>query len=433
MRVFFCCLALTAMPGCGPPVPAPTTTARPKARETRENEPAPDQTRGRTAYRRECAACHGLAGRGDGPNARYLGRRPVRLDRPRKHMIDRLMARRERLHVDRNRRRLRDIALYLAQGLEHEPSRSGLRLSGADKPGCDSCHSRSGPDILREANCAGCHDLPGHRRRMVGPVLTGVGSRFQPTFLRRYLRQPYNRRQLGYQPLELTRMPDFNLSDQEAADVAARLDLSRVEFPTRPRPRPELATTGRRLVQSKGCRDCHRIGKRGGRFGPDLTGVGRRLRWPYLLAWMRNPKALSPGTPMPRPELTVDQLLAVASYLWTLKAKSIGDDKPLRAVGNPERGQRLLHQLRCTGCHDFEDLPPPRHRVLLPLERLTERKNWLYDFLDRPPVRRGPTGRMPRFRFTGPERMVLTDTLLELAASPAQRDGRAATAVQQRR
>jgi len=376
----------------------------------------PSAARGRRAYQRQCAACHGLDGRGDGPNAAYLPRKPPALDYP-GTLVERLMRPGPRMHVERDRLKLADIALYLASGLRVQ--HPDLRLSGADKPGCDKCHNRSGPRIIREANCAGCHRIPGMRRRRVGPDLAGVGSRFTPGFLQRYLRRPYNRRQLGYLPMQMTRMPDFRLTEQEIADLAAVLGTQRIVLPTPFPARPELAALGKRIVERKGCRDCHRIGKFGGRFGPDLTGVGKRLQWPYLVAWLRDPKALSPRTPMPRPNLDPAELQAVASYLGTLRAASMDDHRADSLAarqtkrGQPAEGRKLLLRLRCAACHAIPGIQAPRKKVPLPLQAMRDDPDWLYAYLDRP-ARRGEHGRMPRFRFTAPERMVLVDALMRL-------------------
>ena len=36
------------------------------------------------------------------------------------------------------------------------------------------------------------------------------------------------------------------------------------------------SSRGKALVESSGCFDCHRIGDRGSRLGPDLSGIGAR-------------------------------------------------------------------------------------------------------------------------------------------------------------
>jgi cytochrome c2 len=90
--------------------------------------------------------------------------------------------------------------------------------------------------------------------------------------------------------------------------------------------------TGRSLIQAYGCGTCHTIeGVRGarGRVGPALAdGAGQHLlagflpNTPeYLVAWLRDPVALSPKTGMPAQGLSDSEARHIASYLYSLGAK----------------------------------------------------------------------------------------------------------------
>lgn len=46
------------------------------------------------------------------------------------------------------------------------------------------------------------------------------------------------------------------------------------------------------LMLSKGCLNCHTLGKGGGKIGPDLTDVGSRRSADWLRRWIRDPKAM---------------------------------------------------------------------------------------------------------------------------------------------
>jgi cytochrome c oxidase subunit 2 len=95
-------------------------------------------------------------------------------------------------------------------------------------------------------------------------------------------------------------------------------------------PRTALQRHGRQVFLTEACASCHTI--RGtmadGTVGPDLTHVRARhtlaaLTIPndlsHLLAWIRDPQQVKPGTRMPTLDLTQPQLDAVAAYLRSLR------------------------------------------------------------------------------------------------------------------
>lgn len=91
-----------------------------------------------------------------------------------------------------------------------------------------------------------------------------------------------------------------------------------------------LALHGRDVFERASCASCHTI--RGtsakGTPGPDLTHLMSRETIaagvlantpPNLAAWIRNPQALKPGTPMPAVPLSDDDRVAVVRWLTTLQ------------------------------------------------------------------------------------------------------------------
>jgi cytochrome c1 len=90
------------------------------------------------------------------------------------------------------------------------------------------------------------------------------------------------------------------------------------------------AKIGKQLVTQYQCGACHKIPDvpgAGGEAGPDLEKFGR-LSYiagripnvpPRLVAWLRDPPALKPGTVMPAMGLTEQEARHMAAYLYTLR------------------------------------------------------------------------------------------------------------------
>lgn len=90
------------------------------------------------------------------------------------------------------------------------------------------------------------------------------------------------------------------------------------------------AKIGKQLVTQYQCGACHKIPNvagAGGESGPDLEKFGR-LSYiagripnvpPRLVAWLRDPPALKPGTIMPNVGLTEQEARHMAAFLYTLR------------------------------------------------------------------------------------------------------------------
>ena len=102
-------------------------------------------------------------------------------------------------------------------------------------------------------------------------------------------------------------------------------------------PPPHLAVTGgdpargRELMLAHGCGACHRIpgvGNARAMVGPPLDDYAQRgyvagflpNRAENLIAWLRDPPALRPGTAMPDLGLGEEEARHMAAYLYTLGA-----------------------------------------------------------------------------------------------------------------
>jgi len=153
-------------------------------------------------------------------------------------------------------------------------------------------------------------------------------------------------------------------------------------------PSPER---GKELVRSVGCLGCHIIGegteikdehgnpvkvepqvdengvirvpvprKTGRKFGPDLSGIGSKTHFQWLVRWIKDPKSYDPKTPMPNFRLTEEQAQDIAAYLMTLKwdgaEKILGLEEKIKDPDLAEQGKKLIRNYGCYGCHTIPDM-----------------------------------------------------------------------------
>jgi cytochrome c oxidase subunit 2 len=97
-----------------------------------------------------------------------------------------------------------------------------------------------------------------------------------------------------------------------------------------PAPTDPLAQQGLLVFQRAGCVLCHTIrdAQIATTTGPDLTHLAERRTIAAgalantrdnLASWLKDPQAIKPGTTMPTPDLTTEELQALLAYLESLK------------------------------------------------------------------------------------------------------------------
>jgi len=174
--------------------------------------------------------------------------------------------------------------------------------------------------VYERYKCSECHQFNGVGGTLA-PDLSYEGSRAQRQWLISFLKNPQTLR-----PTLVLRMPQFNMTDQEAAVLADYLGIvlqSPLVDPSKIDPKtftPEKAALGKQLYEVKyQCQSCHTIGSGGGYVGPNLNNAGNWLTPAWIEAWLRNPQALLPDTIEPRRAFTEDEIQALTAYLLTLR------------------------------------------------------------------------------------------------------------------
>ncbi len=174
--------------------------------------------------------------------------------------------------------------------------------------------------VYERYKCYACHQFNGVGGTLA-PDLSYEGSRAQRQWLISFLKNPQTIR-----PTLVLRMPQFNMTEQEAATVAdymgmvmqspvvSSLTLDAKKFT------PEKVALGKQLYEVKyQCQSCHTIGSGGGYVGPNLNNAGNWLTPTWIEAWLRNPQAIVPGTIEPHRSFSADEIEALTAYLVTLR------------------------------------------------------------------------------------------------------------------
>ncbi len=174
-------------------------------------------------------------------------------------------------------------------------------------------------EVYERYRCYVCHQFNGYGGTLA-PDLSFEGSRADRKWLVEFLKNPQTLR-----PTLILRMPQFNMTNQEATIVAdyfgmvlqspaVSICVDSKQFT------PALAATGKQLYEVKyQCQSCHTVGSGGGYVGPNLNNLGNWMRAEWIEAWLRNPQGLVPGTIEPRRDFTEDEIKALTAYLLTMR------------------------------------------------------------------------------------------------------------------
>jgi mono/diheme cytochrome c family protein len=202
-----------------------------------------------------------------------------------------------------------------------------------------------GRNLVHRRNCVGCHIIEGDggdflktvaEPSLGPPMLTPEGSRVQPDWLYAFLRAP-----IPIRPWLDVRMPTFGFDDPTLNGVISYFGA--VSNHMEPFETHQVITAanvdagGKQLFDVLQCQKCHVLGaipkdQPTSNLAPDLRMAPDRLQPDWILAWLRNPAAILPGTRMPQfwPDLPKSpyphfggdgeaQIKAIRDYLLTLR------------------------------------------------------------------------------------------------------------------
>jgi mono/diheme cytochrome c family protein len=235
-------------------------------------------------------------------------------------------------------------------------------------------------------------------------------------------------------------MPNFQFSDQDAADIASFLIAQNTPsaavknaLPSRPGQPPAAdATEAATLYGSLFCSSCHAVQNAagnlvGGDFGPELTRVGNKANPDWLHAWLNDPRQYEPGTRMPHYRLDEKQIALLSTFLAAKKDDDfLANVHPAPATPDSiAHGKRLVTESGCAACHQINGVSPPQNfapdlsrvgsRALSQIVFTPGMKHNLPDYITakiHDPRSFGPGLKMPEFSLTDDQVVALTTALL---------------------
>ncbi|MBI4614638.1 MAG: hypothetical protein HY720_13590 [Planctomycetes bacterium] len=204
-----------------------------------------------------------------------------------------------------------------------------------------------GDRIVQRFNCRGCHSFayPKDKYAKKGtfaPNLGIAGLRYRPGYLVRFLESPDPVRSGSGNPV----MPTFNMTAEDREDLAlyfqelsrgtGEAELVRAAAAALPPAKNGDPARGEELVKEHRCRSCHLVGddkkplddftdykreelERHRKRAPHLVDLGRRLDPDWMAAWIMDPHKFLPDTPMPDPEITIEDAASIREYLLTFR------------------------------------------------------------------------------------------------------------------
>ena len=236
-------------------------------------------------------------------------------------------------------------------------------------------------------------------QKKVGPNLKDVRLKLKKNWIPVWLKKPSD-----FRPT--TKMPNFRLTDHQIQAISAYIWQSGFTDQL-PKQKPGNAAHGKELFETRGCMACHSIGEgdqvQGGTFAANLTRVGEKANYDYLVRWIHNArqrtrpycplekKDIGPedyakkGLPyvfdldhskcpndghelqvqnmtvMPSLRLSPEDAADIATYLMTQKKQepsAYADASFMDDPAQKDEGKKWVRHFGCAGCHEiagFED------------------------------------------------------------------------------
>ena len=346
-----------------------------------------DLKAGRAVFQRECAACHGERGDGNGAGAPFVDPKPrnftKKMFKLRTTPSGEAPATADILHTiergipgsampsfrflsEQERRQVAAVVLDFADLLD-QPEPNPIADPGNPPPVTPQSVAK-GKQVYEAQGCAACHGASG---KGDGPAAAALADDDgNPIKVRDFTTGVYRggneRKDLYYRfttGLDGTPMPSFADSVSDAERWALVDYIKSLEVAPRVAALPKDAVAAGRAVAAKySCRACHVLDDgKGGSAGPDLRISGQKLDSDWVRAFVQAPREKGKIYPwriarMPHLGLSAEEADAVARYLAAMGRREPGPatlPQPSSFVQAKLDEGGLLFMLRCTECHNL--------------------------------------------------------------------------------
>ncbi len=242
-----------------------------------------------------------------------------------------------------------------------------------------------GMEIFVSQGCINCHrfaDAPKTAFAYRAPELKPLVSWRKTPWLKAYLAQPHAIRPFGFIPGSGSRMPDFQLTNEEVAMLAdflksgSRITKTPAESPLSAFQQQKAHTL---MAEKLACVGCHRIDGKGGKIAPSLDNVAIRSDSLYIQKIIDNPQIIHKENIMPAVPMPPKWRQLIVRYLWSKKDKlDLAEKKYLSLTEYPQihlenySGIQKQYAMMCAPCHGvdgggngfnaaFLSTPPTQH------------------------------------------------------------------------
>jgi mono/diheme cytochrome c family protein len=313
--------------------------------------------------------------------------------------------------------------------------------------GCGRCHATTvvpealvlsrGRAVMDRYGCFACHGAKGHEGfRSEAPPLSSEPVKTGAGWLRRWLKKPRD-----VDPNST--MPDFQLSAGEIDELAHYVLGQEVPEGLGLRVRAAAAeppgdvANGKKLFAEARCISCHTVEGKGQGSAPELSKVASAANRGWLLAYVRDPHAFNPRTPMPQYHFSDAESRDVVAYMedefrdFDAPADVLEPLHVNRTLA--EAGEKTFRKYGCPSCHgtpgarfaekfgpDLDGIGDKRS-AFLDFGRRTDLPRtltaWLTAKVDAP--RSFAKGlRMPSYGLSAEDSQAVVTALLSLGAQP---------------
>jgi len=242
---------------------------------------------------------------------------------------------------------------------KREQLQKAFEKAQADSP---EINASLGEKIFLAQNCVACHRhtafaLPAIKN---APDLSNEGGRVKTEWLSAYLQKPQPLRPFGFYPGSGSRMPDFKLTETEGAVLSDYLSKQKRRVASTFQPRKlsafAMAKAQTLLKEKLSCLGCHQLGNDGGKIGPNLSSLKKRLQPDFVYAFIQNPHGLQPEAVMPKILMPPKTLDLIANFLLQQEMPksdaaylSLADYPVYAPHGQTE--EESLYLKYCAACH----------------------------------------------------------------------------------